>query len=168
MKAQVSSHSLLILTGAFGLAAALTACFECKADLLDRVPSPNNELHAVRWYRSCGAMHSGTVGVNLLPRDRPFDADDPIDHTTVFLYRAELTGDIVDTVSHDPVIVRTRVSSRAEPTPVVPDTVAWTSNGELAIAYDDRRPVLRQMIRLNYIAIAFRSHRPAIARAPQN
>lgn len=113
-------------------------------------------------------MHSGTVGVNLLPRDGPFDSDDPIDHTTVFLYRAELTGDIVDTVSRDPIIVRTRISSVAEPTPVVPDTVAWISGHELVIVYDDRRPVLRQMIRLNGIIIGFRSHRPSTVPPPQN
>ena len=152
--AHLASHSYIVLS------AALAGCGLCETEVLNRVPSPNGELHAVRWYGSCGAMHSGTVGVNLLAADQAFDPDDHLNSRTVFQYRAELMGG-----SRDTVVV---VSSRADSTPVVPDTVAWTSNSELVIAYDDRRPVIRQMIRLGDVRIAFRAYRPAITEPPQN
>ena len=142
----MSRHSGNPVLYSLALLVALTAC-DCDTQILNRVPSPNGELHAVRWTRNCGAMSSGSVGVTLLAAEHEFDVDDPLG--TVFQYRIELPPE-------------------RGFTPIVSDTVAWNSNSQLVIAFDARRPVVRQTIRLADVNIRFRPHHPGIANAPQN
>ena len=132
-----------------GLLIALSACSPCDTQVLATVPSPDGELQAVHWLASCGALSSGTVGVTIASSDSEFDADAVPDANTVFQYRATLTGEGGYSL-------------------VVADTITWTSNRHLRIAYDARRPVLRKTALLDDVQIRFRSHRPSAATPPQN
>ena len=138
------------LAGPFvGLLIAFSACSPCNTQVLATVPSPDGELHAVHWLAYCGALSSGNVGVTIASRDSEFDADAVPDPNTVFEYLATLTGE-------------------GGYTRVVGDTITWTANRHLRIAYDARRPVLRKTTVLDDVQIRFRSHRPTAATPPQN
>ena len=146
-------------TYALGLAISVTACFDCSTELLSRVSSPNGEVDAVRWYRNCGAMHSGSIGITLLAPDEDFDRDEPLDLRTVFQYRVEVVPVPGETL---------HIGGSAPPIPIVADTVVWQSDHELVVAYDARRPVIRQVVQLGDVTMSFRSHYLKIPKPPQN